>query len=141
MPTGDERLIALELSTIDNDLYFYCRNFGPMSLFADGDWSRSPRTIRGQYVIRRAMTEHVRLYAGQSDASDPCAFNIRCESGTNSATIHGRVQADGRVVLETTEAWLQARFGPPPPSTFVTSSPNGKPVRQKLFSDPPPLNY
>jgi hypothetical protein len=138
---GDERLIAVEVGDSGDDLHFYCRNFEPMSLFADGDWSRGPRTIRGQYVIRRAMTEPVRLYAGQSDANDPSAFDIRCESGTNSATIHGRVQADGTVVLDTTASWLQARFGPPAPSRIETFSPRNMPTRQKPFSEPPPLNY
>ena len=135
-PTGERRLVALELSVIDDQLMIYCRSFKPASVSDDGEVARrSPRTAPGVYSIRCAP-EPIRILAGQPDPNDESRFTLRCESGNQWATIRGQLHADGRVSLAVTDDWLLDRWdkGRPPPVFF--SAPRSRTPSTQTLNGP-----
>jgi hypothetical protein len=108
-PSGEERLVTVDLNPNGDELMLSCRSYRLASLFDAGDFASVP-ALAGALHIKNFATQPLRMYAGHSDANDPSAFSIRCESRGGSATIRGRLASVGSVSLSVSVPWLRARL-------------------------------
>lgn len=100
---GSARLIAVDLSRLDNGFYFYPRIIQPATL------SSPPKLLKRIYAmgLRLEPTDEVRIYAGQADPNDSSHFTIRFMLNGTAGMIDGWIRADDTVSMKPV-GWMKS---------------------------------
>ena len=95
-PDGVKRLVAFE----------FFGNWRPMGLCGEvwaPTWSSRPKTIQGTNVVSVGLTkgnyDHLKIYAGQTDPTDPTHFTFDYEMNGTHHTVDVRLTNIDRLVM------------------------------------------
>lgn len=109
-PRGETRLVGIDLSPLDDDLWFYPRVVIPAGLSTDA----RPARTRKEYSLlpldrqlhvalgleKSSSTDAIRVYCGQPDPDDPTHFTIALEVNGAREVLDGWLQDDETVLLK-----------------------------------------